>query len=356
MPLGSSALVLVYRRDVFSLPANQEAASSAGVKLEPPATWTELDALAKFFEGRDWDGDGKPGHGIAAVLGTDPEGLGNATFLARAASVGQHRDQYSFLFDSDSLEPRIALPPFVEALAAIVAWKQVGPPGMEQFDAKAAREAFRTGQVAMLIDRAERAATWSGGKPVGVAPLPGSDRVFEPIRRKWEKPTSTNRPTYLLAGGGWLVGIRRGLSETERAAALDLAVYLASPDNVNQLRAERTAPMLPVRTSHMGQGLPDPLSAPDVDPRQWSDAVGRTLQAEHVLPGLRIPGTAEYLDDLAKSRVDALKGTDAETALKQVAEAWSKRTGERGPKRQLWHYRRSLNVLATLPTPPPRGQ
>ena len=57
---------------------------------------------------------------------------------------------------------------------------------MERFDAAAARESFRTGKVAMLIDRAERAATWSHGKPVGVAPLPGSDRVFEPIRKAVE--------------------------------------------------------------------------------------------------------------------------------------------------------------------------
>jgi multiple sugar transport system substrate-binding protein len=356
LPLGGSALVLAYRRDAFSLPANQEAARSAGVKLEPPSTWAELDALARFFEGRDWDGDGKPDHGIAAVLGADSEGVGNATFLARAASLGQHRDQYSFLFDSDSLEPRIALPPFVEALGAIAAWKKLGPPGVERFDAKAAREAFRSGRVPLLIDRAERAAAWSGGKRVGVAPLPGSVRVFEPMRRKWETPPGINRPSHLPMGGGWLVGIRRGLSGTQLEAAIDLAVYLASPDNVNRLRAERTAPMLPVRTTQMGQGLPDPLSAPDVEPRQWSDAVSRTLLAERVVPGLRIPDAAGYLDDLARARASALEGTDPESALKKVAESWSARTRARGPGRQLWHYRQSLNVLATLPTPPPRGQ
>ena len=125
LPLGGSALVLVYRRDAFSRQANIDAARAAGIKLEPPATWTQLDALAKFFQGRDWDGDGTPDHGIAAVLGQDPEGLGNAIFLARAASLGQHRDQYSFLFDADSMTPRIDSPPFVEALRGICAWKRL---------------------------------------------------------------------------------------------------------------------------------------------------------------------------------------------------------------------------------------
>jgi multiple sugar transport system substrate-binding protein len=39
-----------------------------------------------------------------------------------------------------------------------------------------------------------------------------------------------------------------------------------------------------------------------------------------------------------------------------VAAAWTERTKTLGPKRQLWHYRRSLNNLATLPQPPARGQ
>ena len=183
----------------------------------------------------------------------------------------------------------------------------------------AAREAFRAGKAALLIDRAERALAWSGGHPVGVAPLPGSERVFEPLRQQWETSSSLNAPSYLPMGGGWLVGVRRGLSGLQRDAALDLARYLASPENANRLRAERSFPMLPVRSSQMGQGLPDPTSAPDVDPRQWSDAVSRTLMAGRVVPGLRIPEAAGYLEDLARARVAALDGKDPEAVLREVA-------------------------------------
>jgi multiple sugar transport system substrate-binding protein len=356
LPLGGSALLLVYRRDAFQRQANIDAARAAGIKLEPPATWTNLDALAKFFQGRDWDGDGTADHGLAAALGPDPEGVGDATLLARSASLGQHRDQYSFLFDADSMSPRIDSPPFVEALRAIGTWKGCGPPGGDKFDAPAARAAFRGGKIALLIDRAERAAAWSHGHPIGVAPLPGSERVYEPTRKRWETPTSLNTPSYLPLGGGWLVGIRRGLSGAHREAAIDLARYLASPENVNRLRAERSFPMLPVRGSQMGQGLPDPTSAPDVDPRQWSDAVGRTLMAERVVPGLRIPEAAGYLGDLSQARAAVLAGKDPETALHEVAAAWTERTKARGTQRQLWHYRRSLNTLTTPPQPPPRGK
>ncbi|QEH37277.1 Bacterial extracellular solute-binding protein [Aquisphaera giovannonii] len=356
LPLGGSALVLVYRKDAFARPENVEAARAAGITLEPPETWTQLDRLAAFFQGRDWAGHGHAAHGLAAVLAADPEGVGDALFLARSASLGQHRNHFSFWFDSDAMKPRVDSPPFEEALAAITAWKSCGPPGCEKFDAASARAAFRDGKVAMLIDRAERAATWSGGSPVGVSRLPGSERVFEPLRNKWETPESPNAPSYLPAGGGWLVGVRRGLSDAQREAALDLARYLASPEISNRLRSEQTFAMLPVRSSQIGQGLPDPASSPDVDPRQWSDAVGRTLMADRVIPGLRIPEAAGYLNDVAEARLAALAGKAPGDALRELSTRWTARTKALGKHRQLWHYRRSLNTLSTASTPPARGQ
>jgi multiple sugar transport system substrate-binding protein len=357
LPCGGSALVLVYRRDAFENPSNREAARQAGLSLDkPPATWPQLDAIAKFFHGRDWNGDGSPDAGITLALGVDAEQVGDAIFLARAASLGLHRDHYSFLFDADDMSPRIASPPFVEALRDVVALRAYGPAGGERFGAADARASFRTGKVAILIDRAERAATWSHGKPIGVAPLPGSDRVYEPIRKEWMPSSPLNAPSYLPYGGGWLVGINGRLAGTQLEAAVDFARYLANPENSNRLRAERTFAMLPVRTEQMGHGLPDPTSAPDVDSRLWSDAVSRTLLAERVVPGLRIPGADGYLSDLSKGRMAAFGGEAPSRALETVAKAWTERTKAAGAKRQLWHYRRSLNTLTTFSLPPEPGK
>ena len=355
LPLGGSALVLIYRRDAFEREANVAAAKEKGVKLEAPKTWVELDALARFFQGRDWNGDGSPDHGIALVLGADAEGLGNATYLARAASLGQHPDQFSFLFDSGTMTPRIDTAPFVEALRGAIALKASGPPGLEKFDGRAIREAFRSGQVAMLIDRAELASSWSHGKRLGVAPLPGSERVFEPASQSWVSPPGRNTPSYLPHGGGWLAGVRRGLSGAQLEAAIDFIRYLASPDSSNRIRSERTLPMLPFRVSQMNQGLPDPTQAPDVDSRLWSDAISRTLLSDRVVAGLRIPDAEGYLADLSKGREAALAGEDPHKALAGVARAWAERTKTLGPKRQTWHYRRSLNLRSTSPQPPESG-
>jgi multiple sugar transport system substrate-binding protein len=106
----------------------------------------------------------------------------------------------------------------------------------------------------------------------------------------------------------------------------------------------------------MALGLPDPISAPDVDSRQWSDAVSQTLMAARVVPGLRIPDAAGYLQDLARARIAALEGKDPEAALREVSMAWAARNKALGNQRQLWHYRRGLNSLATLPQPPEHGK
>ena len=77
-----------------------------------------------------------PDHGIAAVLGDDSEGLGNATFLARAASLGQHRDQYSFLFDADSMTPGSTRRRSSRLFAASLPGRTYGPPGIDKLDAR----------------------------------------------------------------------------------------------------------------------------------------------------------------------------------------------------------------------------
>lgn len=356
LPIGGTALVLVYSREAFERDANRAAAKTAGLALEPPKTWEQLDALAKFFQGRDWDGDGANDSGIVMALGADPEGVGNAIFLARAASLGQHRDHYSLLFDSDTMEPRIASPPFREAIEGMKGLKAQGPAEIDEFDAEGARKAFREGGVAMLIDRAERASSWGEGKvrELGVASLPGSTRVYEPVRKRWETVTSPNRPSYLPHGGGWLVGVSRSARGREREAALDFVKYLVNPETSNRLRSDKSFPMLPVRGSQVAQGLSDPRSAPGVGLKQWSDAVTKTLLAPRVVPGLRIPAAAEYLADLDEGRAAAMRGEPAEKALGRVAEAWTERTKKLGKERQIWHYRRSLNSLVTAPAPPSR--
>ena len=289
-------------------------------------------------------------------LGKDPEGVAEAIFLARAASLGQHRDQYAFLMDSGDGSPRIAMPPFVEALRDVVAWRALGPEGMASFDAQAARTAFRDGRTALLIDRAEHSADWTDRAkrlPIGVVQLPGSTRVYDPARKVWETSTSLNRPSYLPGGGGWLLGIPANLAQDRREAAIDLAKYLIQPQTASRVLVDRAFPMVPVRVVSMGAGLPDPSNAPGVDSRGWGQAVLATLTATKIVPGLRVPEAAAYLEDLAQARAQVLTGRSPEDALREAAANWNKRRMGFGQKKTLWYYQRSLNAIPTSPEPPP---
>ncbi len=344
-PYGGSALVLVYRQEALEAPG------------ELPGTWKQLDALLQKLQGTDWNGNGSPGAGIAIPLGEDPEGVGLSIFLARAAALGMHPDFYSFFFDTDSMQPRIDSPPFVEALQALLAWKAFGPPGMENFDIEAARQAFQAGEVAFLIDRAERVHQWvkrEDARKVGVAPLPGSERIYNPSRKVWEDLETPNRVSYLPKGGGWLVGVSK--RSEHREAALDFARFLVESETASRVRSDLAFPMVPVRGALIGQGPPDPRSIPTVDLLAWSEAVSKTLMAPKVVLSLRIPEALGYLNNLDQARVAAMSGEDVETVLESAVETWNKRTDRLGRERQLWQYRRSLNALATSSEPPPRNR
>ena len=54
-------------------------------------------------------------------------GWAGLVLLARAAPYAKHRDNYSALFDIETMEPLVAGPPFVQALEELVAAAKLGP-------------------------------------------------------------------------------------------------------------------------------------------------------------------------------------------------------------------------------------
>ena len=329
----------------------KDAAKAAGITLEPPKTWDQFDALVKFFNGKDVDGDGQPEAGLSLAWGSDAEGVADSILLSRIAALGLHKDEFTFLLNSDTTEPRVTTPPFVEGFKAYLALKSYGPAGSEGFNADKAREAFRSKKAVFLIDRAEKASTWgTEGTAIGTAPLPGSARVFDFTSKSWENVEKPNHPTYLPGGGGWLAGVFS--ATTNKAAAEDFVKYLASPETSGRLRSEKTFPMLPTRSSQFQEVLLTSRSAPGVEPRSWTDAVRKSLTAERVSPGPRFPGAVDYLTDFTRARLAGLAGQPVEPTLNSLASAWSEKTRSRGLARQTWHHRRSLTGLITSPEPP----
>ena len=146
LPFGGSALVLVYRRDAFSGEANRAAAEKAGVRLEPPKTWEQLDALAGFFRGRDGTATARPIPAWPSPWGRMPRDWETPS-CSPAPSGGAAPGPVFLLVRRrhDGAEDRLAAVRRSPG-GGMAAWKACGPPGPEGFDGEAARSAFRAGR------------------------------------------------------------------------------------------------------------------------------------------------------------------------------------------------------------------
>ena len=69
--------VLYYQRDILNDPKWQEEfKKETGKDLPvPPKTWEEVYEVAKFFHGKDWNGDGDPDYGITMHLKVAGQGF-----------------------------------------------------------------------------------------------------------------------------------------------------------------------------------------------------------------------------------------------------------------------------------------
>ena len=112
MPFGSPVLTCYYRADLLEK-----------LHRKPPRLWTEYEELAKLLAGQKPAGSG-PWCGTIEPLGPGWAGL---VLLARAAPYAKHHDQYSALFNVETMEPLVAGPPFVHALEKLVAAAKLGP-------------------------------------------------------------------------------------------------------------------------------------------------------------------------------------------------------------------------------------
>ena len=94
------------------------------------------------------------GQGVRAWCGTiEPlaPGWAGDVLLARAAAYAKHRDNFSTLFDIETMEPLVAGPPFVQALEELVAAAKLGPADPLHYDPAAVRAAFWSGQCGMAL-------------------------------------------------------------------------------------------------------------------------------------------------------------------------------------------------------------
>ncbi len=341
VPFGSPVLVCCYRADLLEK-----------LQRRPPQTWAEYQDLAKLLaeQGKGELKDNPPWAGAIEPLAPDWAGL---TLLARAASYAKHPDNYSTLFNIDTMEPMIAGPPFVQALEDLVAATKFGPANPSGFDPATARAAFLRGQCGMAL-------TWptaaQQGKEksdlnkidatirIGFCELPGSPKVFNAGSRVWDDRTEENDSRVPLLALSGRLGVVSAKSD-HADAAFQLLVWLSDERMSLQISAASPATTL-FRKAHLkspSQWVEKSISAPSAI--QYADATEAAMRHEQWLGALRIPGRAEYLKALDEAVVTAVQGKKpAMDALLQADAQWRKITERLGLESQKTAYRHSLGL------------
>jgi len=148
LPAMGDALGWVYRKDWFEKPEIQaEFKEKHGRDLAAPKTWAELLEVAKFFQGREIDG--KTVYGAAIFTERGSEGI----TMGVTAALYTHGFKYETEPGSYNMEGAVNSP---EAVKALETYKELyeccTPPGYSDAYMQEGLDAFKSGQVAMMMN------------------------------------------------------------------------------------------------------------------------------------------------------------------------------------------------------------
>lgn len=375
VPFGSPLLTVYYRADLFDK-----------LGRRPPRTWTEYGELAKLLASTPL---GRPGESPPAKEANDSSappsketpasptawcgtieplapGWAGLVLLARAAPYAKHRDNYSTLFDLETMEPLVASVPMVQALEELAATAKSGPADPFRFDPAAARAAFWRGECGMALSWPTAADVGEGapniqraqgrvadhkspGFPAGFVELPGAHRVFHPGDQSWiHRGDDEDIHVPLLSIAGRLGVVSAKSPQIE--ATFHLLLWLSDSRMSPQISAASPATTLFRDSNLKAPSLWVEKQASAAAAVRYADAAEAALRHGQWLGALCLPGRAEYLAALDEAVAAAVRGEkSAEDALRHTAAQWRDITNRLGVERQRAAYRHSLGLDGSSP-------
>jgi len=332
VPFDGDQRNLYYNKTAFNRPENKKAfREQYGYELRPPKTWKQYLDMAKFFDHRDWDGDGKIEYGIAEHFKRGQYAFW--TFISRFAPLG------GVYFDKD-MNPLINTPNGLAALENEIECAKYAAPGAINFDSAAVKDSIARGNVAMAISWSscglyvmEPTRSTNVGN-IGVALVPG-----------WAKKDGTinHRPG---AWGGWVFLIPKYTTERERECAIRIIEIASRPEIAKKLALDLTDGVDPYRLSTFNSKEWKNLwpEYPDYS-KQYAKVTRESVMAG-LYPDLQICGANEYITSVDDHVIRAIQGKEsAKEALKNIEEEWNRITDRLGKERQLEDWRSQLANL-----------
>lgn len=341
-----------YRTDYFSDPDLAAAWTAEGGQGEwgPPRTWQQVQAVTKFLKGKQVAGQDAYGYLDA------PKAWGGFGFYflgSRASAYAKHPDDKAWLFDVDTMKPRINNPAWVRAIQDIVDALPYEP--SDQLGADPNTTAFQQflagtgGMVAWWGDVGSAANTSDGsvvGDVIGFDILPGSDDVYNSKTGQWDTLSSGPNfaPNMAYLGWGVYVMARVDSDAKKQKAAWSAAAHLGGKD-LSLWTAAYPSGFQPYRNSHFN--VPEWVAAGYDEAYISAYLASESNSYNHPNAAIepRIPGIFQYYsiaeDELAKifaGQNTAQAGADA------IAAAWEKITDQIGRDQQIALYKASLGL------------
>ncbi|MBY3192133.1 sugar ABC transporter substrate-binding protein [Rhizobium leguminosarum] len=341
-----------YRADYFTDADLAKAWKDEGHEgeWEVPKTWQKVQEVTKFLKGKTIGGMEAIGYLDA------PKAWGGFGFYflgSRATAYAKHPDDKAWLFDVDTMKPRINNPAWVRAIQDVI--DALPSESGDQLNADPGTTAFQqflagTGSMVSWWGDVGSGARTSDtsviGDTVAFDILPGSDEVYNSKTGQWDKlPSGPNHaPNMAYLGWGVYVMARVDSDEKKKKAAWSAAAHLGGKDLALWMAAYPSGFQC-YRKSQF-------------DTKEWVEAgydeafisnylASQSNSYNHPNAAIepRIPGIFQYYsvaeDELAKmfaGQMTAQKGADA------IAVAWEKITDQLGRDKQIALYKASLGV------------
>jgi multiple sugar transport system substrate-binding protein len=341
-----------YRTDYFADEELAKAWAAEGHEGEwgVPKTWQQVQAVTKFLKGKQVGGFDAYGY-------LDPlKGWGGFGFYflgSRATAYAKHPDDPAWLFDVDTMKPRVNNAAWVRAIQDVLDVIDAQPPDQINADpGTTGFQQFLAGTGSMLAwwgDIGSNAKTSDSsviGDICGFDILPGSDDVYNHSTGRWE--TLADGPNYApnMAYIGWGVYVmaRVDSDSVKQKAAWSAAAHLGGKD-LSLWCAAYPSGFQPYRNSHFN--TPEWVAAGYDEAFISSYLASQSDSYNHPNAAIepRIPGIFQYYsvaeDELAKIYAGQF---DAQTGADNIAAAWERITDQIGREQQIALYKASLGL------------
>ena len=317
-----------------------------------PQTWQEINAISKELKGMTDPLTGLEAHGYLDPL----KGWGGFGFYFlenRAAAYVKHPSDPAWLFDPDTMKPRVNNPGWVQAIQDVMDLIDADVYPADQINADPGTTAFSqflAGTGSMLMwwgdvgSMARTSDTSVIGDAVGFGINPASDRVYNAGTGAWEE-TRNEAPNMAYIGWGIYVMATVDGDDKKRKAAWSAAAHLGGKD-LSLWASAYPSGFQPYRNSHFQY---DEWEEAGYDRAFVEDYLGSNADSyNHPNAAIepRIPGIFQYYsvaeDELAKGFAGQY-GSAQETA-DAIAAAWENITDQIGREQQIALYKASLGM------------